>query len=739
METKKFFPYAVLTILLFSIFSGCIKKGEYKEIVIPSVSASFNDNPKYKFSSYYQMKGIKINASTEQYKLPLNLKSIKNINFVVNEFNLTEKQKDFLKENGFVIIDYGKIDDISKVYGEMIAKGIPIFITSDTLLHLYHIQFNEILKSIEEREFFDEITEISKAMFEKSKEDYAMYNYNNALKEAARRNVAFFAVALSILQGDINLPSYVEKEVNEELKNIKSHSGFAKSAIFHYMEDYSQYLPRGHYTQSEKLKRYFKAMMWYGRMAFLIRGSDIISEKDAKIATLQAMLISIDLTNASIEGKKAEEIWERIYSITSFFIGSADDLTPYEYIDSMKKVFGSNFDVDAVMNETNMMNFKVQLAKLRSPQIYGGTGNVVINPPFTEEKLKEAIDKTKGMRFMGQRFIPDSYMFQQLVSPAVGMYNGSYNGSMNKKPFTMEMTYAGAARCFPRGLDVMAVLGSNRAVKILEEEGDTSYTGENTSYYKQLDFLKAIFNKMNASQWNRNLYFSWLYTLKSLIKEFNSSYPSFMQTQAWKDKELQTSLASWTELRHDTILYAKQSYTYTLAMPPPKTKGYVEPVPEFYSRMAALVNMTLNGLKSFNAINESEENHLIKLEEILQNLLQISINELEGKEIDNTFFNNFVDELNKTMEGLNKEAKKTTMVADVHTDTNTNKCLEEGVGYVDLILTAYSDNKKIMIAAGATLSYYEFKQPISSRLTDEEWEKMIDGMKMAPWQEAIHP
>jgi len=732
MKTKKIFPYAVLVVLLFSIFSGCIKK-EYREIILPSASASFNDNPKYKFSSYYQMKEIKIHTSMEHYKLPLNLRNVENMDTVENEFNLTEKQKDFLKENGFVIVDYGKIDDISKVYTNMIANNIPIFITSDTLLHLYHIQFNEILKAIEEREFFDNITEISRAMLEKSKDDYAMYD-NNTLKEAARRNVAFFAVALAILQENIKLPSYVKKEVNEELKHISEHSGFEESAIFHYIEDYSQYLPRGHYTQSEKLKRYFKAMMWYGRMAFLIRGSDIISEKDAKIATLQAILISIDLTNVSIGGKKAEEIWERIYSITSFFVGAADDLTPYEYIDSIRKVFGSNFDVAAIINETNILNFRAQLANLRSPQIYGGTGNVVISPPFTEEKLKEAIDKTKGMRFMGQRFIPDSYMFQQLVFPMVGMYNGS----MDKKPFTMEMTYAGATRCFPRGLDVMAVLGSDRAVKILEEEGDTSYSGENKSYYKQLNFLRAIFNGMNLSQWNHNLYFSWLYTLKSLIKEFNESYPSFMQTKAWKDKELQTSLASWTELRHDTILYAKQSYTYRISMPPLKTEGYVEPVPEFYSRMAALVNMTLNGLKSFNAINESEENRLIKLEKILQNLLNISINELEGKEIDGAFFNSFVDELNETMRGLNKEAKKTTMVADVHTDTNTNKCLEEGVGYIDLILVAYG-NKKISIAGGAVLSYYEFKQPINNRLTDEEWEKMIDEMKMAPWQEEIHP
>ena len=33
-----------------------------------------------------------------------------------------------------------------------------------------------------------------------------------------------------------------------------------------------------------------------------------------------------------------------------------------------------------------------------------------------------------------------------------------------------------------------------------------------------------------------------------------------MQSDAWLDKQLNTSLGSWTELKHDTILYAKQAY-----------------------------------------------------------------------------------------------------------------------------------------------------------------------------------
>ena len=37
--------------------------------------------------------------------------------------------------------------------------------------------------------------------------------------------------------------------------------------------------------------------------------------------------------------------------------------------------------------------------------------------------------------------------------------------------------------------------------------------------------------------------------------------PAVMQTEAWARRVLNTQLASWAELRHDTLLYAKQSYT----------------------------------------------------------------------------------------------------------------------------------------------------------------------------------
>lgn len=742
---RKMLSLLAVAVFVGVAFSGCVEQHTNNVgtnlIIIPSLSTI--QNPKYVMSSHHRVENVTVNTTVSQYPLPLNLSVIVNIDNITSVFHLTSEQQKMLEENGFVVIDYGMVDDIVQPYDELRRKDVPVFVTSDTLLHLYHIQFDETLKGVEEREFFDDILRISEAMFERAKKDYDLFTQPD-LKEAARRNVAYFAVALKLLSTatpgyngseeiptvDFVVPRYVKDEVNDELELIESHQGFSESPIFHYMEDYSQYLPRGHYTQSEKLKRYFKTMMWYGRMAFLLNGGNphcsacdfLVSSYDATVATIQASLISVELPALNVNGETVEKLWEQIYAVTSFFVGVADDLTPYEYLDCIAKVFGSKFNVTELTNDTKLFDLKKELAKLRNPRIYGGTGGCELSPDATLEDLNQVLDKTKGMRFMGQRFIPDSYVFQQMVFPAVDPYLG------NDSPFTMEFTGGGPARCFPRGLDFMAVLGSKRALEILEREGDTEYG----RYYEQLHNLSENLSKLNLTEWNRNLYFSWVYTLKSLLKEFNGSYPSFMQTKAWQDKELQTVLSSWVELRHDTILYGKQSYTPTKTSwePPPKpVVGYVEPVPEFYARMLSLTRMTRDGLKSLGVVNETEENRLNALEDVLVRLINISLKELNNRELteqDYEFIRNFADNLSEVVAGVKKHGRETTVVADVHTDQNTKKCLEEAVGYVDLMLVAYMlPDDRILVGAGPVFSYYEFKHPLHDRLTDEKWRDML--------------
>jgi hypothetical protein len=752
-----------------------------------TTSTELSEKQELAFSHYYQPINISVNHSVPPYPLPLNLSTITNIENITAKLGLNETAEDIMRTNGFVILDYGQEDDIVVPYKDMKERGIPIFVTTDTLLHLYHIQFNEILKGIEEREFFDALVDMSNAMLEQSVHDYENFD-DPELKESARRNVAYFAVALNLLQTptedydeeklkqeiedwnkenpwaektfipirsvEFEIPEYVMEDVDKEIANITQHDGFHPSAIFNsdpncicnfpccYCEDYSQYVPRGHYTQSEQLKRYFKAMMWYGRMAFMLKGCNgddaLISGRDANLSTIQAALIASELPAVSVNNRTAQEIWDRIYTVTAFFVGTADDLTPYEYQDALKNLSFKN--ASALSNESRLLELKVELAKMRSPEIYGGSGVCVLYPPITEEKLYECLNETKGMHFMGLRFVPDSYMVQQLVSPAVGIYTG------NGTPFTMCYTGAGPARCSPRGLDIMSVLGSDRAEDILIEEGDTEYAGLNTSYEKQLSELKLQFAGFNIADWNRNLYWGWLYALKPLLTEFRDGYPTFMQTKAWQEKELQTSLASWTELRHDTILYAKQSYTPVLGSMPQLPKpvvGYVEPVPEFYARLLALTTMTEKGLADLDVFNEDEKGRLQNLEGILERLIDISKAELENEELiedDYVFIRNFGESLDSVVTGVNDEGKETTIIADVHTDCNTERVLEEGVGYVDLILVAYIvPDGRIIVGAGPVFSYYEFKQPMDDRLTDERWKEMLEmePPKKPGWVEGI--
>lgn len=677
--------------------------------------------PKNPFASFYEPENISVEPSVVPYKLPLDLITVSNFDQVNSRLGLTENQANLLSANGFVVVPHGQENDIVDVYDYLKDRNIPIFVTSDTLLHLYHIQFNEILKIIEENEFFDLVKAMSEAMLAESLNQYN--SFTGDLKETARRNVAYFATALKLLDPSASIPEPVEEEVNQELQLIEQHAGFDPSPIFKYKEDYSQYVPRGHYTRSETLEKYFKAMMWYGRMAFLLKGDrQTISDEDADIQTMQASLIASSMSKVRADNTSVGDIWNRIYGVTVFFVGLADDLTPYEYKEAILQVFGETFNAADLLQDDKLLELKAALATMRSPEIYGGTGEIYIAPPITLEKLKEVLDKSKGMRFMGQRYVPDSYIFQNLVAPAVGLYTGS------DAPFTLVYSQGGPIRGFPRGLDVMAVLGSDRALEILENEGDTAYE----NYTERLDNLRNQFATFNENNWNRNLYWSWLYSLKALLGEPSEGYPTFMRTNAWLDKELNTALASWAELRHDTILYAKQSYTVGVtSVPPPQPKpvGYVEPVPEFYGRVLALTKMTNKGLTEMGVLDQTSKSRLQHLENILSRLIDISKRELQNIELseeDYEFIRNFGEQLAPTVEGVESEGKETTVVADVHTDINSEMVLEEGVGYVDLILVAYRvPDGRIIIGAGPVLSHYEFKQPMEERLTDEAWVKLL--------------
>ncbi|MGB9587166.1 MAG: DUF3160 domain-containing protein, partial [Armatimonadota bacterium] len=519
-------------------------------------------------------------------------------------------------------------------------------------------------------------------------------------KKAAEKNQAYFYVASYLLGSSTSKPSgTVGSLVNKEIKLIEAHLGRNKSPIFGFDIDYSQFVPRGHYTRSPKLEQFFKAMMWYGLVLFPL-ATDTAPPRPDYERIRQALLITSMLYTSRINGTPAIEEWQRVYEPTAFYVGSADDLTPMQIKSVIDKVVGKKpyyktlqtRSLDAIWSE---------LTRLPEPRI---------------KTALIGIPGSKQFRFMGQRYIPDSEIMQRLV----------------KWP----------KRRFPKGLDVMAVLGSKRAADILDNvyQEPTLWS----DYLPERSKLLKEFNAKPLSTWQSNLYWGWLWVLDSLLDPPGHGYPAFMQNTAWIDKSLNTSLASWAELRHDTILYAKQSGAECggdgeeLPMP----KGYVEPNVEFYNRLLWLTSASKSGLSARGLLT----NHLLQkfadFEDLLVFLKRVSEKELTNQKLTEEEYEQIryyggrlesltmsvIDDTASSWYELSSETDKDmAVVADVH--TSVDQCLEEAVGHANEIYVVVPIEGKLYLTRGAVFSYYEFVHNASDRLTDEKWQRMLKENK----------
>lgn len=691
------------------LIAGCTTVDE----PAPPLEGAAADDPG--FAGYYPSEPFEVTPSAPQYALPLDPGNITNWEEIVAALDLGEEEQALLKEHGFVVAAYpfGPESQIVRPYRMLGEHDVPLFLSSDTLYHLYHLQFDDTLCQIEKDTLSADLMALDTALLNASEETYRQTS--GEAKEAARLNMGYYAVAVALLDpSDLTVPVEVRDETAAELALIEGQAGLAPSPLFSYTEDYTQYRPRGHYTKSEELERYFQVMMWHGRMPFLLNATAEVGEEEARIQTAAAAQTAALLdTNPDLKAH-----WDRVYEVTAFYVGYSDDLGPAEYIAAMERLFGG---AKQTLAPDEVEALRQDLLTLAPPTIYSGTGYQGVGSP---EEAREVLNATMGFRFMGQRAVPDSYVFSELVTPYVGEFNGT------GAPFTM----IGGARSVPTGLDLMALLGSEQARALLDEGGDSAYMNYDTVYGR----LEADLAARNETEWHQNLYWAWLDSLRPLLVEFGEGYPTFMQTQAWQEKELTTSLVSWTELRHDTLLYAKQSYTLECAfMYPekPEIPGYVEPVPEAYYRLAALNTMTTDGLSDLDVLDPPAEQRLRSLGDVIDRFTALSVKELEGVPF-TADDRAFIRDAAETLDDLVVTPETwIALVADVHSNPYHGIVLEEGVGDIDLIVVACPEpDGAVTLCAGPVLSYYEFTHPLDDRLTDEAWMQMLrDDPPLRPW------
>lgn len=443
-----------------------------------------------------------ISPAADSYTLEKDLSNVDNL----WQFYLDDKMTELLAKNGFVVREEAG-REFFDLYETNRYNMIPNFVTVDSLMHTYHVYFAYLLKNIEKEYLADQVRQLGIKMLEDSKEQYAQLK-GSEWESAVVRNVAFFTVGAKLLDDTVQIEDYVSDIVESELSRIETAQGIMISGITDDEEDYSQYKPRGYYEGDSDLEAYFKAMMWYGRMHFKQETEDL---------DRSALLI----TKALDSDSEAYQLWQSVYSVTSFFAGASDDNGVCEYAPLIRAAYGENAKVtDLIGNGDAFLDYRTNTAALPVPQI---------NSIPIEDGEENVIP---GFRFMGQRFSIDAMVMQKLI------YSNVQSNS------------AGEKRMLPDVLDVPAALGSDVALNLLKESGVEDYPG----YMENMEKLRAGINEADDSFWNASLYASWIHTLCPLLEKKGEGYPMFMQNEEWAKKNLECFAGSYTELKHDLSL-----------------------------------------------------------------------------------------------------------------------------------------------------------------------------------------
>ena len=647
---------------------------------------------------------------------------------------LTAPQRAMLSRHGFVVTTSGLVQQGWQFYDLYYVNyhtGIPNFITSDAVLHTFHLIYDGTLLALERHTFAPTLAKLSAGLTSVAAYQYGVTT-NPAIKQAARLNMGYVAVAARLLDPMAPVPALVAPQVRAELALIQTHQGFAPSPLFGYKVDYSKFVPRGHYARAPLLRRYFQAMTWFGLLSFRLNGPGGVA------LTRQALL----LVRAFQRIPALAAQWAAVFDPLTTWVGPSDDLTMRQYERVAAQVYPANAPVSALADDAKIGRFITLAKALPNPQI---------NDALVASSA-EAAPVSKGLRLFGQRFVPDAAIMQGLIWDKVGT--------------------AQQKRLWPLGLDVASTLGAARATALL-----TGPLHQNlyAHYTQRLTTLQRTYSTLPAAVWTQNLYWGWLNALRAVWAPSPVGAPAFMGTTAWANKALAAGLGSWAQLRHDTLLYVKQPEGLGGGggVSPPRV-AYVEPLPVLYARLLRLTQAIKSTLSAAGALDSlpqplakfapgnawvgylppvptGEQGYRAALDNVmtLLSILQRAAGEeLSGHPVAASDMQVLIRvsaalgrlsdffQLNGAGAYLTVHDRQVAAIADVFTEPQSGQVLEEGVGDVLPLYAVVTIDGRRWLTRGGVFSYYEFHQPMSNRLTDDAWRDRAHRPALPSWTSA---
>lgn len=694
-------------------------------------------------------------------------------------FQLNDAERERFMTNGFVVSERLGAASFGDIYYRIFTNDLPVFISTDSIFQAWHRSFVLLLEELEQLEFAN----LLRDRLERQKYypsfiwwlcEEGEFGPSGPLRGSILDADYLLTVARSLLYGRVDnvvIPGQgTEARVAATLADIETYQ-LKEVAIFggSRLIDFSQFIPRGHYTRTPELQRYFKAMQWCSLADLRLATFPPNKEDDLRQLGTALVLYACEARwDWDVRNPTTPDPLDQVLNV---LIGQSDSMT-FEQLGDLLDPFDFTYFYE-LNNLTTLSNIQTKL-------LTGEYGMQAINghplfSPLNPEELK----LPRSFAFSGKRFAVDSWAFSETVFdrvhwPANDGETILFNKVIRRKPSCLDVAFA--------------VFGNNAAVpeivdRILSTNGVAFRDG--LPYQHNLAAARNVIDSQNQSGWTNTIYTRWLDVIRdfstTLPEQANANkLPEAMRTAAWAMKDLNTQMAAWTQLRHDTMLYVKQSYTPPLSCEYPA--GFVEPRPEFFSKMrliAEALQTALSGLPQQTGTNFIATNNLtVNIEKVRPVQLAFLTNfastmaTLEGiarQEVQQQPLSQSQTEfIQSTMEYaweyvgerkyhgwypqlyysnvfssvfFHKDAGcdyPDGLVVDVHTDVpddivgDPGAVIHEGVGNVNLLMIAVDSGQDRAVYAGPVLSHYEFEMPANTRLTDEEWKDKISSGQAPP-------
>jgi hypothetical protein len=647
-------------------------------------------------------------------------------------YSLTADEKTLLGRHGFVVTDRIRPMTFAGAFDEIYRNDMPLFISTDAILHALHMSYDKILMTVEQGVMIPWLTDALSKIHAQLSVLAARYTQEPEMKPALTDVDLYLTVAQRLL-GRTIVPLYPSTlQASDDILGKIAAEQWVKGTAPLFgdsirLVDYSQFTVRGHYIDtyfgnfgnSGELSKYFQAMMWLGRTEFYLSPPKNTMEQYTE-AQIQRQVIAALLLKEAVELSGAETKLGKMDDILRFFVGDPDNVT-LEQLRGLADDLGIT-GADDMLDTLKLRSF--QSALLEHSWAYQRiVSQMLCSDPMTPDQVQPA----SSFLLMGQRFIIDSYVTGNVVFDRVP-----------------------SMRMLPSTQDVLFALGNDASAQLLVPELDYYH------YTTNLAALRYLIDSYEPGFWATTFYNGWLNAIRSLNPpQQRDGLPAYMRTAAWWQEKMNTQLASWAELRHDNLLYAKQSYTIIGACAYPC--AYVEPVPEFYRQIASLADTAAAYFRDLSVVNlEGVISYFGKMKLIAETLKSIAEKELSGVELAETeqeFLSRTIrselcgsggemaasgwypDLYFNTLLLTNDYVDRNIVVADVHTSPSDESgnmvgwVLHAGTGPLNMafIVTDWPQTGPVMFA-GPVMSYHEKVTDNFKRLTDEEWKEQYAGL-----------